>query len=201
MKVLFSYFIICCFATTSFSQNISYGILGGLNISNSDITVNHNGEISNRDYYDNRVSFYIGGSVQLPVTIKKLDLFLSFELIYSQQGYIFKGTYETDIIELNQLNLPITLKHEVFKNFYFGIGGYAGYILEVKGNLYGNNLDEYDLDLGVLSVVEYKIVKNLNIELKYLFGLSDVLNREFNDGEYKHNNFNRVLQIGLNYKF
>ena len=201
MKVLFSFLFIFYISSTVFGQNLKYGIIGGVNVSNSDVSVNHNGQISNRDYYDNRVSFYVGGSAQLPVSINELDLFLSFELVYSQQGYTFEGTYETDVIELNQLNLPITLKHQVFKNFYFGIGGYVGYILQVKGNLYGNNLSEYDLDLGALSMIEYKVVKKINIELKYLLGLSDILNREFNDGEYKHNNFNRVLQVGLNYKF
>jgi hypothetical protein len=30
--------------------------------------------------------------------------------------------------------------------------------------------------------------------------LTDILNREFNSGEYKHDDFNSVFQIGLNYK-
>jgi len=184
----------------SFSQSISYGIVGGVNISKTKSFVNHNGSISEREGYDNRISFYLGGDIEFPFKLRGKDLFLNIELIYSEQGRLFKGTDETFIFELNQLNLPIRVKSELFNDFYFGIGGYIGYILQVKGNWYGYKIDEYDLDFGVLSSVEYRLFRNLNIQIKYLLGLSDVLNREFNDGEYKHDNYSRVFQIGLNYK-
>lgn len=193
------FFFVFCLKTNSFSQSISYGVVGGVNISNTKVIVDHNGrEFENK--YDNRVSFYIGGNIEFPFKLRNKDLLLNVELIYSEQGHSLKGGSETYIYELNQLNLPVRIKSKLFNNFYFGIGGYIGYILQVKGNLYGNKIDEFDLDFGVLSSVEYKLFGDLNIELKYLLGLSDVLNREFKNGEYKHNKYSRVFQVGLNYK-
>ena len=186
----------------SFSQSISYEIVGGLNVSNLKLSINHNGDITkwNRD---NRTSFFLGGGIEFPIKNVKSDKFsLNIQLQYSQQGnFVEYFNNENNFDEVNQINLPVKIKAELFNNLFIGLGGYIGYIVFVDDYFYEDENNYSNFDFGTLVSVEYKLYQKISIEAKYLFGLTDILNREYNEGAYKHNRFNRVFQIGLNYKF
>lgn len=200
-KVLLPIFLLLFFFN-SFSQSISYEIVGGLNVSNLKLSINHNGDITkwNRD---NRISFFLGGGIEFPIKIVKSDKFsLNIQLQYSQQGnFVEYFNNENNFDEVNQINLPVKIKAELFNNLFIGLGGYIGYIVFVDDYFYEDEKNYSDIDFGTLVSVEYKLYQKISIEAKYLFGLTDILNREYNEGAYKHNRFNRVFQIGLNYKF
>jgi hypothetical protein len=102
--------------------------------------------------------------------------------------------------KVNQINLPFRIKFELLNFFFIGVGGYIGYLVHVDDYLYEDENNYSDFDAGIVTSIQYKIFKKLSIEAKYLFGLTDILNREFDSGEYKHDDFNSVFQIGLNYK-
>ncbi|KGL58800.1 outer membrane beta-barrel protein [Polaribacter sp. Hel1_85] len=200
-KVLLPIFLLSFFLN-SFSQSISYEIVGGLSVSNLELSINHKGDISkwNRD---NRTSFFLGGGIEFPVKIAKSDKFsLNIQLQYSQQGnFVEDFNNEKNFDEINQINLPIRIKAVLFDNLFVGLGGYLGYLVFVDDYFYEDENNYSNFDFGALASVEYRLYKKISIEAKYLFGLIDILNREYNKGEYKHNRFNRVFQIGLNYKF
>jgi hypothetical protein len=195
-------FLLLLFFSNLNSQSISYEIVGGVNVSNLKLSVNHNGDISkwNRD---SRTSFFLGGGIEFPVKIAKSNKFsLNIQLQYSQQGnFVEDFNNENNFDEINQINLPVRIKAELFDNLFIGLGGYLGYLVFVDDYLYEDEKNYSNFDSGALVSIEYKLYKKISIEAKYLVGLTDVLNREYDNGEYKHNRFNRVFQIGLNYKF
>ena len=195
-------FFLLLFFLKSFSQSFSYEIVGGLNSSNLNLSIHHKGDVL-KWKRGSRMSFFLGGGIEFPINIKQNDRFLlNAQIQYSQQGNFvenFNGGNQYD--EINQINLPIRIKYELFENLFIGLGGYVGYIILVNDYFYEDENNYTNFDLGLIGSVEYKIVSKISIEAKYLFGITDILNREFDNGENKHNRFNRVFQIGLNYKF
>lgn len=201
-KVKFLFIFLFVQFYQSYSQSLTYEVFGGVNISNLKSSVNHNGKHS-RVSIDPRTSYFFGGSLEFPVKIAKdYNFLLNIQLQYSLQGSSFNFTHDggRQYDKVNQINLPIRIKFEPLKNIFIGAGGYLGYLIHVDDYLYEDENNYSDFDAGVAASIEIKIVKKLSIEAKYLFGLTDILNREFNNGEFRHDDFNRVVQIGLNYK-
>ena len=199
-KFLFIFLLLLFYQ--SFSQSLTYEVFGGVNISNLKSSVNHKGSRL-RVSLDSRTAYFFGGSIEFPMNIVKgYNFLLNIQLQYSLQGssfyFMHDGGRQYD--KVNQINLPFRIKFELLKNFFIGAGGYIGYLVHVDDYLYEDENNYSDFDAGIVTSIQYKIFKKLSIEAKYLFGLTDILNREFDSGEYKHDDFNSVFQIGLNYK-
>tara|TARA_R110002051_G_scaffold29585_1_gene68901 strand:+ start:261 stop:839 length:579 start_codon:yes stop_codon:yes gene_type:complete len=185
-----------------FSQSLSYKVNAGLNITNFKYSITDNG--SSFSYYnDNRTSYFIGFGVEKPVDIFNFyNFLLNAELQYSQQGNTFYSPHIGRQSNVNnQLNLLLSLKAEVIKNICLGLGGYAGFLVYVDEYYREDEETHKNFDLGLIGSVEYKFLKKFSIEAKYLYGLSDILNREFDNETITHDKVNRVIQIGLNYRF
>ena len=144
-----------------------------------------------------RISFYVGGLAEYAFNDVVL---MDAGLTYSNQGYK-KKIGDGKVID-HTLNLPVWFKYD-FAGFRPKAGLYAGYILsqQLKGN--GNSRtvdsDSYNhFDYGIGLGAEYNLPNNgLFFEASYNWGLANL--RKNGDAENYINN--RVIQIGVGYKF
>ncbi len=138
------------------AQDVSVGIIGGMNFSNI------NGTYRSDGYYTNTTK----------LISKQFGIVLSYQLskvlsLYSDPGYYEKGfKYHTDNdlvgsatvtgkSKFKSIDVPVTLKIGMFKNqiFYFRAGAYLSFLLSAKNNDtlytpspgYGSRITENDL--------------------------------------------------------
>ena len=144
-----------------------------------------------------RISFYVGGLVEYAFNDVVL---MDAGLTYSNQGYKTK-IGDGKVID-HTLNLPVWFKYD-FAGFRPKAGLYAGYILsqQLKGN--GNSKtvdsDSYNhFDYGIGLGAEYNLPNNgLFFEASYNWGLANLQK----NGDSKNYANNRVIQVGVGYKF
>jgi hypothetical protein len=191
----------------SFGQSINFSAKGGLNISNAKFSVIVEGSSSNRDL-NNRLSFFVGGSIDFSILSKKDVLQMQVELLYSREGHTLSYQSTDDIrkFNLDQLKFPILLKYKLFNPFYLVGGGYAGYIINVQEDTGTGGLrsikDRYNnFDTGIVIGVEYHFNLGIFIESRYNYGLADISPIEFRNSTIKHNYKNRLVQFGVGYTF
>ena len=194
--------IVLLFFSNAFSQSATSKITEGLNISNYKYTININ-DASSSYYNGDRVSTFFGLGVEKSIRFQNNNNFLiNGELQYSQQGNSFDSEFignQTNFI--HQINLLLTLKLETIKNIYLGGGFYTGYLVYVD-EYYREDEDTHkNFDFGLVGSFEYRFFKRLSIEVRYLYGVSDILDREFDSSTITHDKYNKVVQIGLNYMF
>ena len=144
-----------------------------------------------------RPAFYVGGLAEFAFNDVVL---MDAGLTYSNQGYKTK-IGDGKVID-HTLNLPVWFKYD-FAGFRPKAGLYAGYILsqQLKGN--GNSRtvdsDSYNhFDYGIGLGAEYNLPNNgLFFEASYNWGLANL----DKNGDAKNYTNNRVIQIGVGYKF
>ncbi len=144
-----------------------------------------------------RPAFYVGGLAEFAFNDVVL---MDAGLTYSNQGA--KPKEGDGALVQHALNLPVWFKYD-FAGFRPKAGLYAGYILSqqtkaegktktVKSDLY-NHFD-YGIGLGA----EYNLPNNgLFFEASYNWGLANLVK----NGDSKNYTNNRVIQIGVGYKF
>jgi hypothetical protein len=184
------------------SQKISYNFFSGVNLTNTNYIINNNGDKYSGRNNDNRLALHIGFGLDVPInTFLKNNTNLSIEIQYSEQGDSFYFDDKRQFNKINQLNIPIKIKTELLKNLNLGLGGYVGYLLYIEEYFREDENSYNNIDLGLAGSIEYKFLKKIGVKIQFLYGFKDVLDRKFGDREIYHNLNNKVLQIGLNYKF
>ena len=144
-----------------------------------------------------RISFHVGALAEYAFNDVVL---MDAGLTYSNQGYKTK-IGDGKVID-HTLNLPVWFKYD-FAGFRPKAGIYAGYILsqQLKGN--GNSRtvdsDSYNhFDYGIGLGAEYNLPNNgLFFEASYNSGLANLKK----NGDAKNYENNRVIQVGIGYKF
>lgn len=130
------------------------------------------------------------------------------EIIYSNQGG--NASYRNgEDININYVSIALANKFFVTKNqgFHFILGPSLdinfddNFINLINDN--GDNLEITPVDLAMFGGIGYEFDFGLALELRYKQGLIDL---DFNDseeygGNSEENQLNRVVQIGLSYKF
>ena len=145
-----------------------------------------------------RISIYVGGLAEYAFNDVVL---MDAGLTYSNQGYKTK-IGDGKVID-HTLNLPIWFKYD-FAGFRPKAGLYAGYVLnhELKGNTsssYSIKDEDYNhFDYGIGLGAEYNLPNNgLFFEASYNWGLANLRK----NGDSKNYTNNRVIQVGVGYKF
>ena len=144
-----------------------------------------------------RISFYVGGLAEYAFNDVVL---MDAGLTYSNQGYKTK-IGDGKVID-HTLNLPVWFKYD-FAGFRPKAGLYAGYIVERKAEWGGRtvirdrgayNYFDYGIGLGA----EYNLPNNgLFFEASYNWGLANLKK----NGDAKNYENNRMIQVGIGYKF
>ena len=174
------------------NAQVKFGARAGLNLAN--IATKHNDVKVKTNI---RPSFYVGGLAEFAFNDVVL---MDAALTYSNQGA--KAKEGDGAFRQHALNLPVWFKYD-FAGFRPKAGLYAGYILssQLKENGITETVksDTYNhFDYGIGLGVEYNLPNNgLFFEASYNWGLA---NLEKN-GDSKNYTNNRVIQIGVGYKF
>jgi len=144
-----------------------------------------------------RPAFYVGGLAEFAFNDVVL---MDAGLTYSNQGAKAKegdGAYIQ-----HALNLPVWFKYD-FAGFRPKAGLYAGYILSQQTKAEGKTTtvdkDLYNhFDYGIGLGAEYNLPNNgLFFEASYNWGLANLQK----NGDSKNYANNRVIQVGVGYKF
>ena len=205
MKMIYLTILTILICSVSYGQKLKYGLKGGMNASNTKFTVLDNGESSERDY-DNRISYFISGFVEyFPKSKSNKPISIQAELQFSKQGYSYNRSSETGFIfQLDQLNLPLTLKKPITNDFSIVGGVYLGYVTSSNEKYQGRNYlqDEYfNFDNGLLIGVEYSFDLGLFVDFRYVYGLKNMSDFKSQESNIEHEYKNRVFQLGLGYLF
>jgi hypothetical protein len=207
MKKLLLLLLATGFSSLSANAQIEYGLRGGLNMSTLQ------GDIENTDNY---LSFHLGLSAAFKVADK---LSIQPEIQYSSQGtnynyFLQEGNYSESIegeLRLQYINLPILAKYTLAKGLFIEAGpqiGYLAYSKQMADNIVKENGETIyhvtasrnlrdltnNIDYGVAFGLGYEFIEDLFIEVRYYYGLNDVIK----DVE---NNKNSVLQFSIGHKF
>ena len=192
MKKILMTVAFAALAIAGANAQTKFGVRAGLNLADQ--------AIKSRDVKVEtkiRPAFYVGGLAEFAFNDVVL---MDAGLTYSNQGA--KAKEGDGALVQHALNLPVWFKYD-FAGFRPKAGLYAGYILSqqtkaegmtgtVKSDLY-NHFD-YGIGLGA----EYNLPNNgLFFEASYNWGLANLQK----NGDSKNYANNRVIQVGVGYKF
>ena len=192
MKKILMTVAFAALAIAGANAQTKFGVRAGLNL--ADVASKTDGV---KDETKIRPSFYVGGLAEFAFNDVVL---MDAGLTYSNQGA--KAKEGDGALRQHALNLPVWFKYD-FAGFRPKAGLYAGYILSQQLKT-GNEIttvdkDDYKhFDYGIGLGAEYNLPNNgLFFEASYNWGLA---NLEKN-GDSKNYANNRVIQVGVGYKF
>src|SRR6476620_4926340 len=121
MKKFFLFFV-CASAFVATKAQVSYGVKGGLNLSN---IIGSDAEGAKA-----KIGFHAGVFAGIPVA----DRFsIQPELVYSAQGAKYEETGEDDVkINSGYLNIPVLAKFTTASGFYGATGPQLGFLMSAK---------------------------------------------------------------------
>ena len=192
MKKILMTVAFAALAVVGANAQVKFGARAGLNLANVATKVNDVKVKSNI-----RPSFYIGGLAEFAFNDVVL---MDAGLTYSNQGA--KAKEGDGALVQHALNLPVWFKYD-FAGFRPKAGLYAGYILsqqtKVEGKTETIDSNAYNhFDYGIGLGAEYNLPNNgLFFEASYNWGLANLQK----NGDSKNYTNNRVIQIGVGYKF
>ena len=192
MKKILMIVAFAALAIAGANAQTKFGVRAGLNLA----------DVAQKSYdviIETKVlpSFYVGGLAEFAFNDVVL---MDAGLTYSVQGSKTKEgdrTYSQHV-----LNLPVWFKYD-FAGFRPKAGLYAGYILSKQLKYDGKTetfkSDEYKhFDYGIGLGAEYNLPNNgLFFEASYNWGLANLRK----NGDSKNYTNNRVIQVGVGYKF
>ena len=160
-----------------YSQDVKYGVRGGLNISNlafeeDPIMVN-----------DHRNSFYVGFFAEIDLT---QTISLHPELQFSPEGA------KLEVLHLDYIQAPILLKLKLMNTLQLVLGPQIG----LKVHKFEDSIRNFAYS-GV-GGIEVNVTHEFFIDARYTYGLSNNFDKE-KELDITANNTN--IQIGIGYKF
>ncbi|HEY9257566.1 porin family protein [Chitinophaga sp.] len=174
-------------ALATHAQEVSYGIKGGLNLSN---------DILFFDRY--HPAFYGGGFAEL-----KFNKHLAFQadLLFAKSGSYSKYDYDNvryfDKKTQGYLNIPVMVKYYITPKLFVEAGPEAGilfYANEETEKYKTSTRERFrKTSLNAGAGIGYKLPFGLGINARYMFGVS---NKSEGGSLYTSN-----LQVGMNYTF
>lgn len=201
-------------STTAFAQT-TFGIRGGLNIANSDITAVTTESVQSEDSY---TGFFFGPSMEFQIPI--IGIGVDGAILYSQSGMQLSNDEE---MKLQSIAIPISLKGRfglgnmlavlvhLGPQFDFNIGDAEKFINDSNGDLSRFTTEKVVASLNIGAGV--RLFNKFDVEANYNLPFKDKSTYEqFADGitkdNYKAANAlvneaisQKILQISLTYRF
>jgi hypothetical protein len=171
----------------------SFGIKGGANFSRF--------EIKDADS-DFNTLWHVGLLAHLHMSDK---IAIQPELVYSRTG----GERNPSGIEYDDVNdyltVPVLFQYMISNGFRIQAGPQVGFLLKARQTSEGTETDtkEYykKTDFGLAGGFSYLTKSGLGFDARYVYGLTDISNKEtVTPGSNDHVK-NRVIQVGLFYQF
>ena len=192
MKKVFMTVAFAALAIAGANAQVKFGARAGLNLADLAIKIS---DVKSETKI--RPAFYVGGLAEYAFNDVTL---LDAGLTYSNQGA--KPKEGDGALVQHALNLPVWFKYD-FAGFRPKAGLYAGYILSQQTKADGKTetveSDSYNhFDYGIGLGAEYNLSDNgLFFEASYNWGLANLQK----NGDSKNYANNRVIQVGVGYKF
>ena len=194
--------LIACFTIVSgaAAQPFEFGVKAGLNLAN--LTDELKGKM--------KPSFYVGVFGEIQATE-----FTRFqpEIIYSRQGSFDKGTINgvaTKVwIKYDYLNIPLIIKLNVYKNLCLEVGPQLGFLIDANIKVKAEGVSSevgvasecVTFDFSVAMGLSYMFTRNIGVSARYNLGITGTAKMYGYYGNSDNYAKNRVLQIGMMYKF
>lgn len=190
------------------SENIEFGLEGGMNFASLDgISSNSKNYFNLGFYFDFNIKqdpnwiFYTGVIVKSNMGAKNIDV---YSLNNTELDTAFSGGSVQR--KISYFNVPLVLKRNLNNHFYLGLGGMVSLRSKAKDIFTQTIVDDDDLtyeldikdkittlDAGLLGTFNYKIKEGgMNIFFKYYYGLVNI-NKIDAGGKY----FNRSIYLGV----
>jgi len=220
-KSLLIIFVITSLQTLT-SQNVVYGVKGGLNLSK--YSINFNSPLD----FNYKIGYQIGGFAKIELADK---LYVQPELLYSLQGTkydinltdfilpqdsgdpVFNKDFSGEILE-STIVLPILLKYYITDNFNIELGPQLDYLFHVKEEntievdsnedviATDQNRSASDFNFGAVIGVGYDFNKNTGINFRYNYGFNRIesnssLGTDISNFKLR----NSVFQLSFEYRF
>ncbi|HWB93683.1 MAG TPA: porin family protein, partial [Puia sp.] len=195
-KLLFVVIAGISFATANAQGQMQFGLKGGLNLSNINVSNGFDGYS-----YSSLANFNAGAFLKIPVV---RFFSLQPELYYSGQGFKADdgsgGTYSEHV---NYLNIPVLAKFTTRSGFYLETGPQVGVKLSAKDKENGLSQDVSSAynsaDFAWVFGAGFKIpMAPVGIDLRYNVGITNVANDSYYGNGYgQYGVRNGVFQLDL----
>ena len=194
---------------TAQQKKVSYGVIGGLNISNQKVDNTFKNE-----YLDSKLGFHVGGFTEISLS---KSFSLQPEILFSNQGSIEDNNSIKYTLSENYIKIPLLLNYYIVDNLKIQAGPQIGFLLSVNRktevdpnyfNFQTNDLvleklettqdvaESYEvLNFGLNFGAGYELSSGILFNIRYNLGLSDIIKND--NSEVK----NSVFQVSLGYKF
>lgn len=207
-KIITTFAIAIAMMGVANAQEFKVGARGGLNLATiSESSINVGGVITKTNY-GFKPGFYFGAFIEYGFNEQ---LWGEVGIAYSSLGATTKSIETTiggisakvDVKDtsttINQLNVPIWIKYDI-SGFRPKVGVNLGFASNAKATV-GSKSTTFDLDktfdFGVAVGLEYEFFDSgIFAEATYTHGFTEITAKGTNKG-----NKNRVIQIGVGYKF
>jgi len=191
MKKIFIAASIVIFSALSASAQISIGAKAGLNVSN--VKQKFDGDTYKNDA---RLSGHLGAYL---VYNFQDNMAFQPEFVFSGEG---ASIDDSDVkLALTYLNIPLLFRYNFTEQLSAVTGPQIGFLLSAKAKDDGDSNDVKDSFKGTNISwglgAQYDLSSNLNVGLRYNFGLSDIGDDGSSDVKTKAS----TLQISLGYTF
>ncbi len=175
MKTLIVLLVFFSLPALTFSQETSYGVRGGLNISNLDFEPDADFNNTHRN------GFVFGGFVDYGFSESMSAL---VELQYSAEGG------KADDLKADYIQMPIMLRFNIGNSFTIG----AGPMVSLKT---WKNQDAFStFAFSAIGGIEYMITDELFVDARFSYGITNILDEDLDSLEAKNNN----IQFGFGIK-
>lgn len=213
--LLFAAFAAFTFTAANAQSEFRIGFKGGANFASvgGDFT----------DNYDGRISFHLGGLVEIPISDK---FAVQPELLYSSQGA--KSEYDDSFgdsivigkekLKLDYINIPIMAKYYIIDGLSVEAGPQFGVLISAKNeyeisDFRGDESGDDDvkdlyktLDISFGFGGSYRLNNGLFFSARYVLGISDITNEDdlgdfgpFGIEAFKQRN--SVIQLSAGFSF
>ena len=190
MKKQLLFVLILFFSSSnSFSQEVEFGVKGGLNFS----TLGKS-ELG----YVSRLAYHFGGTAEFITT----PFFsIQTELVYSLQGAATDRSREV-YLNYHYLNIPLLAKAYFYEDASLELGIQYGLLLKAvdKTDYYSQDRSEdvKSSDFAAVFGLTYKLDEKFIFSLRYNLGISNTAKQDI---IYEKRFTNRVFQLSLGYIF
>lgn len=188
-NLLFASLTFLFLSGTAQSQEVHFGIKGGLNA--------YSVYGDNTPGYNPKLSFHAGILSHIHI---KPKFAIQPELIFSAQGTTYKANGLENKLNLNYLNIPVNFQYMFDNGFRLQAGPQLGILTTAKlktGDVASDTKSNFKIaDIGITAGVSYvKPSIGLGIDIRYNHSLSNI-----NSNNSIHS-YNRGVQLGLFYIF
>ena len=163
--------IICSLALLSFipaSAQFSWGIRGGLNLVNNDITAVNEKSATNKDSY---TGFFVGPMAEIQIPI--IGIGIDVAALYSQKGL---QVTDEETMKNQSIAIPVSLKYSLglghFAAVYFAAGPQFDYKIGDLDNKFqdGDDVKEFALEQSTWSInigAGVKLINHIQAGINY----------------------------------